>query len=349
VAERGGGLTPAWRALIAFWLVLLLGGAALVAWLELTPAEDSAGAAPAAVAEQPGAPAAAEAPPASGLPDRPAGTTAALGRGGIAEPDPAQIELRGETTLPRIAPAGRQPWHVYARPFDDADRRPRIAVLVVGLGISESATATAIERLPGEISFAFSPYGLRLDRQLAAARAAGHEVLIGLPMEPANFPLNDPGPQALLTGLPPTENAARLAWALSRAQGYVGVTNAASAVLRGERFTASAEAMRPVLETLRERGLLYIEARPGERAPAAVPSRTADVVLDERPGRAEIEARLAELERIALERGVALGVSGPSPFALDRLAIWAPQLDARGLALAPVSAVVVRSASAARP
>lgn len=359
MAEHRGGLSPAWRALIAFWLVLLIGAAGVVAWLEFTQPDEAqvaAGAEP--TAQSPAGPIAATPPPASPAPaaeapapaaDRPAGTTAAIGPGGIAEPDPALIELRPDGALPRIAPDGRQPWRVYARRFDDADRRPRIAVLVVGLGVSEGATTTAIERLPGEISLAFSPYGLRLERQFAAARAAGHEVLIGLPMEPANFPLNDPGPQALLTGLPPPENAARLAWALSRAQGYVGVTNAASAVLRGERFTASAEAMRPVLETLRERGLLYIDARPGERAPSAVPARTADVVIDERPARAEIEARLAELERIAQERGVALGVSGPSPLSLDRLAIWAPQVGTRGLALAPVSAVVIRPATAARP
>ncbi len=359
MAEHRGGLSPAWRALIAFWLVLLVGGGALVAWLEFAaPTDATVAAGPQPGPEPPAAPIAATPPPASTAPtpeapaspaDRPAGTAAAIGPGGVAEPDPALIETRPDGALPRIAPDGRQPWRVYARRFDDADRRPRIAVLVVGLGVSEGATTTAIERLPGEISLAFSPYGLRLERQFAAARAAGHEVLIGLPMEPANFPLNDPGPQALLTGLPPPENAARLAWALSRAQGYVGVTNAASAVLRGERFTASAEAMRPVIETLRERGLLYIDARPGERAPSAVPARTADVVIDERPARAEIEARLAELERIAKERGVALGVSGPSPLSLDRLAVWAPQVGTRGLALAPVSAVVVRPATAARP
>ncbi|WP_439576391.1 divergent polysaccharide deacetylase family protein [Elioraea sp.] len=364
MTEHRGGLAPAWRALIAFWLVLLVGGGALVAWLEFAPPEEAGIAAapapppqvsvpPAPDAAPPATAAVADAPPPAASPAAPAerlpGSAVQLGPGGIAEPDPALIELRPDGALPWIAPDGRQPWRVYARRFDDADRRPRIAVLVVGLGVSEGATTTAIERLPGEISLAFSPYGLRLDRQFAAARAAGHEVLIGLPMEPANFPLNDPGPQALLTGLPPPENAARLAWALSRAQGYVGVTNAASAVLRGERVSASAEAMRPVLETQRGRGLLYVEARPGERAPGTVPARAADLVIDERPARAEIEARLAELERLAKERGVALGISGPSPLSLDRLAVWAPQVGTRGLVLAPVSAVVVRRASAARP
>jgi len=184
---------------------------------------------------------------------------------------------------------------------------------------------------------------------MAAARAAGHEVLLGIPMEPANFPLNDPGPRALMTGNPQSENMARLAWILARGSGYVGVTNAASAVLRGERFMASQEATRPVFEVLRERGLLFIEARPGERPPTVLPSRAADVVVDERMSRPEIESRLADLERLAKERGVALGIAGPTLLTLERLAAWSKGVEFRGAVLAPVSAVVVRPTAQARP
>ncbi|MDW8445617.1 MAG: divergent polysaccharide deacetylase family protein [Acetobacteraceae bacterium] len=248
-----------------------------------------------------------------------------------------------------LQPAGLPAWRAYARPFDDSDPRPRVALLVVGLGMSEAATRFAIEQLPGPISLAFSPYGLNLESQMAAARAAGHEVLLGIPMEPANFPLNDPGPRALMTGNPPPENIARLHWILRRGVGYVGVTNAASAVLRGERFMASTEAMRPIYEVLRERGLIFIEARPSERAPTALPSRSANLVVDERMSRTEIDARLGDLERLSRERGVALGIAGPSQLTLERVASWAQVVELRGIALAPVSAIVVRSTAQARP
>jgi polysaccharide deacetylase 2 family uncharacterized protein YibQ len=64
-----------------------------------------------------------------------------------------------------------------------------------------------------------------------------------------------------------------------------------------------------------------------------------DVLIDERPMRAEIDQRLAELERIARERGAALGLSGASPLAVERLAAWAAGVEARGFALAPASAL----------
>jgi hypothetical protein len=257
----------------------------------------------------------------------------------VAEPDPALIERLRDGSLPRIAEDGRAAWRTYARPFDQADRRPRIGILVAGLGISESATEQVIQRLPGAVTLAFSPYGLRLAEFTAQARADGHEVLVGVPMEPVGFPLNDPGPYALLTSLPWGENNTRLTWVLSRFPGYVGATNVLGPTLRGERFSASPESMRPFLEVLRTRGLMFVEARPGEAAPQGLPARGVDVLVDERPIRADIDQRLADLERIARERGGALGLSGASPLAVERLAAWAAGVEARGFALAPASAL----------
>lgn len=340
-AARPGA--PALRALGLFWLLLLaaLGGAVL--WLDrLGPPEAPlAEATPAAPAADPGsAPAPAAGPGQAEAPAQ-AAAPAAPARGPlIAEPDPALLERLRDGALPRVAQDGRAPWRLYARPFDQADRRPRIGLIVAGLGISESATEAAIQRLPGAVSLAFSPYGLKLAEFAALARADGHEVLVAIPMEPVNFPLNDPGPQALLTGLAWSENAQRLAWSLSRFQGYVGATNALGPALRGERFASSPEAMRPMLEVLRARGLIFVEARPGEAAPQGLPARAVDLVLDERQSRTEIDQRLAELERIARERGSALGLSGASTLALDRIAAWAAGVEERGFALAPVTALV---------
>lgn len=325
------------RALGVFWLCLLLAGLAGGLWLDrLGPPEATraeADAAPTLPAQrQDGGPAAISAAATASQPS-PRGPL-------IADPDPALLDRLRDGALPRVAEDGRAPWRIYARPFDQADRRPRIGLLVAGLGISESGTEAAIQRLPGPVSLAFSPYGLRLPEFAALARADGHEVLVAIPMEPVGFPLNDPGPQALLTGLSWAENSQRLSWALSRFTGYVGATNVLGPTLRGERFSASPEAMRPLLEVLRARGLMFIEGRAGEAPPQGLPARTVDLVLDDRQSRAEIDQRLAELERIARERGAALGLSGASALAVERLADWASRVEERGFALAPASALV---------
>jgi polysaccharide deacetylase 2 family uncharacterized protein YibQ len=324
------------RALGVFWLVLLLAGLSGALWLDrLGPPEPAVAGTEAEAAEG-------VAPLSQAESQRAAGPDGVAPRPPlIAAPDPALLEPLRDGALPRVADDGRAPWRSYARAFDETDRRPRIGLLVAGLGISESATEAAIQRLPGAVSLAFSPYGLKLAEFAAMARADGHEVLVAIPMEPVGFPLNDPGPQALLTSRAWAENSQRLAWALSRFSGYVGATNALGPSLRGERFSASPEAMRPVLEVLRARGLMYVEARPGEAAPKGLPARAVDLVIDDRPSRAEIEQRLGDLERLARERGSALGLSGAHAIAIERIAEWAARVEQRGFALAPVSALVL--------
>jgi uncharacterized protein len=264
-------------------------------------------------------------------------------RGALAAaPDPGLIEDGPDGPLPKIGTDGREPWRVYARPFDRADKRPRIAVVVTWLGLSSRETQAAISRLPGGVTLAFSPYTEQLDLILPAARASGHEVLLALPMEPLNFPDNDPGPNALLTGLSQEENLARLNWVLSRAQGYAGVMTH-----MGGRFTAIEPAIKPVIEALKARGLLLVDNRltlrgllPRLAADLQLPYLAGARFLDGEASRVQIEERLQDIEQTARQNGTALLLATISPVAIERLASWASELEGRGMALAPASALV---------
>ena len=98
---------------------------------------------------------------------------------------------------------------------------------------------------------------------VAQAREKGHEVLLQVPMEPHDYPENDPGPQTLLSSLSAEQNVDRLHWLFSRMQGYVGVTN-----FMGARFTASDSALAPVLRELSKRGLIYVDDGSSPRSQA---------------------------------------------------------------------------------
>ena len=234
---------------------------------------------------------------------------------------------------------------VYAHPFDAADLRPRIGLLVTGVGVLEAESLAAITRLPGAVSLAVSAYGQRLDPLLEAARDMGHELLASIPMESAGFPLNDAGTRSLLTGASREANQRTLEAVLSRFSGYVGATGASDG-MRGERFMASA-GFGQVARELSQRGLLYVDPRPPTQGAtltgaSALRSRAVDVVVDDPASRAEIEAKLALLEQIARDRGSALGLaSALRPATLDRLAAWAATVESRELVLAPVSALVL--------
>lgn len=307
-----------WRGLGLFWAVVLLalgGGAGVLAWLG-----------------PPDAPVTAAAPPAE-PPAPPAEPPARTAEPALAVPVLAPL-------LPALPPVEARPaMRANARPFDRTDPRPRVAVIVGALGANAQLAEQALRLLPPATGLAFSPYAEASQRLVGLARARGFETLLALPLEPTGFPLHDPGPRALLTGLPWGENAQRLDWLLARHAGHVGVV-AALGPLRGERFAALVEPHARLQEAVAARGLLFVDARPGAPAPARAWGRSLDLVLDEPATRAELDLRLGQLERIARERGAALGYLGEvSPVALDRLANWAAGLEARGVVLAPPSAL----------
>ena len=66
-----------------------------------------------------------------------------------------------------------------------------------------AATADAIMKLPPAVTLAFTPYGTEPGKLAERARAQHHEILLQIPMEPYDYPDNDPGPQTLLTSLGP--------------------------------------------------------------------------------------------------------------------------------------------------
>ncbi len=258
-----------------------------------------------------------------------------------AGPDPALMQQTPAGPLPAIAPDGRESWRVYARPFDNPDERPRIAIVITGLGINTRTTETAVHGLPGQVTLAFVPYADRLPRWIALARAAGHEVMLAVPMEPIDFPQEDPGPQALLMSLTPGDNLKRLEWALSRANGYIGITN-----FLGSAFTRSRKQMRAMMHSLKARGLMFLDSY---SAPASVASDLAseigvpwannEVFIDDKTSGMAIDTKLEKVEHLAREEGFAIAIGNGYPVTIERVAKWASKIEQRGFVLAPISAL----------
>ncbi len=263
-------------------------------------------------------------------------------------PDPAIVRNTATGPLPMVASDGRSALGVYARPFVAPPvPAPRIAIVVASLGLREAYSQAAIRTLPPDVTLAFTPYAGNLATWLATARSNGHETLMGVPMEPLGYPANDPGPQTLLVSLGTSENIHRLDWALSRAAGYVGVLP-----LMGSGFTTNEKALGPVIEALKERGLMLLDTRASTQSlvgrltsAAGLPAAAATLTLDSKPSREAVELRLADLERAARARGSAIGITfDGAPVVLETISAWAAGLGQRGIVLAPVSALASRQA-----
>ena len=247
---------------------------------------------------------------------------------GLSAPGP------GGGLLPVIAPDGRSAAQAYARPFVSTGA-PRVALVVGGLGLNPQTTRAAIETLPAEVTLSFAPYADDLQGWIDMARAAGHEVLLEAPMEPADYPTNDPGPYTLLASGRPDETARKLEWLLSRASGYFGVTN-----YLGSRFLNSDSAMSNFSNQLSRRGVAFIDDGQGRRRGGGLPRASADRIIDDQLSAESINKELAALEAGAFKSGQALGSGFAYPVTLTAITRWAQTLPQRGLQLAPASAVM---------
>ncbi len=262
---------------------------------------------------------------------------------GLTEPGPGG-------PLPVIAANGTRPSRAYARPYHGDPGAPTIAVVVGGMGLNSTVTQAAIDELPPEVALSFAAYTRDLQVWIDRARAAGHEVLIEAPMEPFDYPNNDPGPHTLLADGTAEENSRRLAWVLSRATGYFGVTN-----YLGARFSASQDAMRQVFGTLEGRGVAFLHDGAGRRSTIEAAAGATDIeyavadrILDEDLSPDAIDERLLALEALAIQNGSALGTGFAYPATVEQIRDWAVSLDLRGYQLAPPSAVMARRRLEAR-
>jgi hypothetical protein len=239
--------------------------------------------------------------------------------------------------LPIISQDGRTPFDAYRRPFL-SNGRPKVALVIGGLGLNAHATQQAIETLPGEITLSFVAYADGLQGWIDLARAHGHEVLIETPMEPVDYPDNDPGPYTLMAAASAPETVKKLEWVMSRATGYMGLTN-----YLGSRFLATDGAYATFATVMRGRGVAFIDdGSAGRRTGGGVIRASAERVIDDELSKAAIDQQLVAMEAGALQRGQALGSGFAYPVTLEAVARWAQNLDQRGFQLAPASAMVRR-------
>jgi len=262
--------------------------------------------------------------------------------------DPKLLEKSRYGMIP-VATEGLKPFNVYAADADRAKaaKMPVVAIVIGGLGVGAAKTTDAIMKLPAAVTLAFTPYGSDPGKLAERARTQRHEIFLQIPMEPYDFPDNDPGPQTLLTSLSADQNMDRLYWHLSRMQGYAGITN-----FMGARFVATDAAMQPIIREAAKRGLGFFDdgssprsIAPQAAASQAMPFGKGDIAIDVVPTPAEIDRALNKLESAARERGAAIGTASALPVSIERIGAWTRTLGDRGILLVPLTTAMLKSKS----
>ncbi len=251
------------------------------------------------------------------------------------------LEITPFGPLPKISEKGDMAWQVYAGKVDNPDKLPMVAIVLDDVGLNDATTANLIQDMPAAVNLAFTPYAQDLDVWLARARAKGHEVLMGVPMEPRTYPQNDPGPKALMKDYSDQQNMDALKWAMGRGTGYVGMVT-----MQGDAFTETAWRIDPVMQAINRRGLLFVDATTSKgqqvtalRAQALQLPYAAAIRLDDSLAQPHIRSSLESLNRIAKKEGAAVGIANSYPVVLTLLQEWLPTLARQEILLVPISAI----------
>ena len=230
-------------------------------------------------------------------------------------------------------------WHKYAIPVAP-DGRPMIAIVFDDLGIDKSRTRRAIA-LPGPMSMSFLTYAKRAAEQIGAAREAGHEIWMHVPMEPSSRSI-DPGPKVLLREASPEELASSLEWSLDRFEGYVGINNH-----MGSRFTTYLPGMEVLMAELNRRGLAFLDSVTSGRSmgrkaavAAGVDFAIRNIFIDHQNDVAMINQQLAKIEALARKQGYAIAIGHPREKTLQAITPWLKGLEEKGFQLVPVSTLL---------
>lgn len=274
-------------------------------------------------------------------------------------PAPAPV-AEHETTSPAVettAPLPAEPkrakpkatgWRAHAITIPAYTYRDKKLVTLIfdDMGVVRAPSQTLIDsKTP--LTLAFLPYAPQLQRQVRAARANGHEVLLHLPMEAMDVDAH-PGPNALMVEMDEAEILENLRRNLDAFDSYVGINNH-----MGSRFTQNAAAMKTVLQEIKARDLLFVDSMttPDSKALAIaqtldIPSAARDVFLDNEDDVEKIRAQFAAVEKLARKNGTAIAIGHPRRNTLMVLQEWLIRHENSDLMIVPLSVMIAERQNA---
>lgn len=246
--------------------------------------------------------------------------------------------------IPKIAADGTTPFRAFSRPYipsGAAIELPKVSIVVMDYCMSDNASKLILDRLPSPVSLVLNPYCDNPKGAVDKAVSLGHEVWLGLPMQTENYPLMDIGPLSLLINASEDTNLNTTKKVMATAYKYPGIVSLFKPV-----FIKSEKDFTPILEFIGKTGLGYFDTN---IAPpkyienfsnaSDIPYTHADVHIDSSLTEYDIRLRLAELRRIAAQRGQAVGVIHATPLSIREVSAWTKTVSDQNLSLAPASAL----------
>lgn len=214
-----------------------------------------------------------------------------------------------------------------------------IAVVIDDMGVNVRRTKDIIS-LKAPLTSSFLTYGPHLAKQIEKARAAGHEIMAHVPMQPHKDLYT--APDGLTVNMSDEELSEKFELMLQKFAGIKGVNNH-----MGSKFTEDKRVMSDIMKILKAHDLFFLDSKTtaksvgGEVAKIyGVRYATRHVFLDNKNEKNYILGQLNQAEKIANKNGYAVAIGHPKSQTYEALKEWLPTLDDKGLKLVHMSEIV---------
>lgn len=185
----------------------------------------------------------------------------------------------------------------------------------------------------------FTPYA---KEAATMGNAAGLEIILHLPMEPNDYPTNNPGKGALLTTMDKSTLLSQLKADLEAVPHITGANNH-----MGSKFTEYAGGMYHVLVELKKRELFFIDSKTSTKSVAFSQARTIgiktaerSIFLDNKQSEEAIAKQLAKAIGAAKTKGAAIAIGHPYRETVEVLKNILPTIEEKGVQLVIASRII---------
>lgn len=223
-----------------------------------------------------------------------------------------------------------------------AESTPRLAIIIDDLGYHR-ARGEAISNLPADITYAVIPQAPWAAKLAEHAASNGKEVILHLPMETGERPLDAGG---LDSHMQQAELVTTVREAFIRIPQARGANNHMGSIL-----TAHEPTMRWLMQELAMNHYFFIDSRTtpdtvAEKVAQKYGLRTAgrDIFLDNERDLEAINTQFNKALALARKRGQAIAIGHPYPETIHYLENVLPLMSLTGIEIVPVSSLLPRAA-----
>lgn len=213
-------------------------------------------------------------------------------------------------------------------PENNIDKnKPKIAILLISNDDIESAKR--ISNFPDATASVVVFNNYANSNEIYSIISNSHrEIIVNINMEPDNYPNNNPGPDTLLIGITDVENVTTLNNVLLNHLSSTGIIN-----IYGNKFISSTKDLNPVLDFLKNKGLIFINAsntNVNKLKNSAKKTNTivkiCDIFIDNKPSEDELKDALKVLEAKAKNEGSAIGLFRYYDDRINIMESWAKEI-----------------------